>query len=53
MQEGIARLPDGSFVIVQDTGGLLKWKPPSDPFQARDHAGVDSSSANPAKTTDD
>jgi uncharacterized protein YjiK len=32
MQEGIARLPDGTFVIVQDTGGLIKWKPDSDPF---------------------
>ncbi len=32
MQEGITRLPDGSFVIAQDTGGLIKWKPDSDPF---------------------
>jgi len=32
MQEGIARLPDGSFVIVQDVGGLIKWSPESDPF---------------------
>jgi uncharacterized protein YjiK len=32
MQEGIARLPDGGFVIVQDVGGLLKWSPESDPF---------------------
>jgi hypothetical protein len=41
MQEGIARLPDGSFIIVQDTGGLLRWKPPSDPFRAQqDHAGT-------------
>jgi uncharacterized protein YjiK len=32
MQEGIARLPDGSFVIVQDVGGLIRWKPDVDPF---------------------
>lgn len=32
MQEGLARLPDGSFVIVQDVGGLIKWTPESDPF---------------------
>jgi uncharacterized protein YjiK len=32
MQEGIARLPDASFVIVQDVGGLIRWKPESDPF---------------------
>jgi len=32
MQEGIAALPDGSFVIVQDTGGLIKWNPPDNPF---------------------
>lgn len=32
MQEGIARLPDGSFVIVQDVGGLIRWRPDSDPF---------------------
>ena len=32
MQEGIARLPDGTFVIVQDVGGLIKWSPESDPF---------------------
>ncbi|RMF24673.1 MAG: hypothetical protein D6760_02820 [Deltaproteobacteria bacterium] len=34
MQEGIARLPDGSFVIAQDSGGLIKWKPEGDPFAA-------------------
>ncbi len=32
MQEGLARLPDDSFLLVQDTGGLLKWKPLHDPF---------------------
>jgi len=52
MQEGIARLPDGTFVIVQDTGGLLKWKPPSDPFVAQDQAGVDASRGNPVKSSD-
>jgi uncharacterized protein YjiK len=41
MQEGLARLPDGSFVITQDTGGLLKWRPPSDPFgSSQDRAGA-------------
>ena len=34
MQEGITRLPDGSFVIAQDSGGLIKWKPEGDPFKA-------------------
>jgi uncharacterized protein YjiK len=53
MQEGIAHLPDGSFVIVQDTGGLLKWKPPSDPFQAQDRAGIDASRANQPQSPDD
>jgi hypothetical protein len=32
MQEGLALLPDGSFVIAQDTGGLVRWKPTADPF---------------------
>lgn len=41
LQEGIARLRDGSFVIAQDSGGLLRWKPSVDPFAAAaaDHAG--------------
>jgi len=34
MQEGIALLPDGSIVIAQDTGGLIKWYPSTAPFQA-------------------
>jgi uncharacterized protein YjiK len=38
MQEGLARLPDGSFVIVQDTGGLLRWRPASEPFRPSDRA---------------
>ena len=32
LPEGISRLPDGSFIIVQDTGGLIRWKPAKDPF---------------------
>lgn len=32
MQEGLALLPDGSIVIAQDTGGLIRWKPAADPF---------------------
>ncbi|RMD83216.1 MAG: hypothetical protein D6815_07135 [Candidatus Dadabacteria bacterium] len=32
MQEGITRVPGGSFVIAQDSGGLVKWTPPRDPF---------------------
>jgi hypothetical protein len=32
MPEGIALLPDGRFVIAQDTGGMLLWSPPESPF---------------------
>ncbi|HYB98446.1 MAG TPA: SdiA-regulated domain-containing protein [Candidatus Limnocylindrales bacterium] len=32
MPEGLTPLPDGRFVIAQDTGGLLLWAPPTDPF---------------------
>ncbi len=32
MLEGIARLPDGSIVMAQDTGGLIRWTPPTNPF---------------------
>lgn len=32
MPEGIAQLPDGRFVIAQDSGGLLVWKPAGKPF---------------------
>jgi hypothetical protein len=40
LQEGIALLRDGSFVIAQDSGGLLRWKPSTDPFAAAaDRAG--------------
>jgi len=40
LQEGIAPLPDGSFVIAQDAGGLLRWSPSADPFAAAaDRAG--------------
>jgi hypothetical protein len=53
MQEALARLPDGSFVITQDTGGLLKWKPPSDPFERHeDRAGAGSPRALSAKNLD-
>jgi len=45
MQEGITRLPDGSFVIAQDTGGLIKWKPDSDPFAAKADDGSDNDHA--------
>jgi hypothetical protein len=53
MQEGIARLPDGSFVITQDTGGLLRWRPPSDPFgRHEDRAGAGLTGAVSAKKHD-
>ena len=46
MQEGVALLPDGAIVIVQDVGGLLKWTPADDPFApAGDTTNVDRSSA--------
>jgi len=32
MPEGLARLDDGRFVIAQDSGGLVVWRPDSDPF---------------------
>jgi hypothetical protein len=34
MQEGIAAVPAGAYVIAQDTGGLLRWSPDSEPFAA-------------------
>ena len=34
LPEGIAPLPDGRFVIAQDSGGLVVWKPDVDPFAA-------------------
>ena len=34
MQEGIAALPGGAYVIAQDTGGLIRWEPVSEPFAA-------------------
>lgn len=40
MQEGITRIPDG-FVIAQDTGGLIKWIPASDPFASAGSGGDD------------
>ncbi len=32
MPEGLAVLPDGTFVIAQDTGGAVLWKPGHNPF---------------------
>jgi len=32
MPEGIAFVPGGKFVIAQDSGGLVLWTPPADPF---------------------
>ena len=46
MQEGITKLPDGSFAIVQDTGGLIRWFPEADPFAAdNERVHVDDSGA--------
>jgi hypothetical protein len=42
MQEGIAAAPDGVIVIVQDTGGLIKWTPDGDPFVDPSEARVNS-----------
>ena len=42
MQEGIAAIPDGVIVIVQDTGGLIKWTPDGDPFADPSEARVSS-----------
>ncbi|HXC50872.1 MAG TPA: SdiA-regulated domain-containing protein [Candidatus Limnocylindrales bacterium] len=33
MPEGITELPGGRFAIAQDSGGLVVWKPESDPFR--------------------
>jgi hypothetical protein len=46
VQEGIAVLPDGAIVIVQDTGGLLKWTPDGDPFVEADQTGVKAEEKN-------
>ena len=40
LQEGLARLPDGSFIVAQDVGGLLKWSPSTEPFAHAAEAGV-------------
>jgi len=46
MQEGIEMLPDGSFVIVQDTGGLIRWNPAGNPFRdGREQASVSEKAA--------
>jgi uncharacterized protein YjiK len=53
MQEGIEVLPDGSFVIVQDTGGLVKWNPPGNPFtDGGDQASASEKVAKGSKTND-
>lgn len=39
MPEGLARLPDGRWVIAQDTGGLVAWTPDGDPFEEAVAAG--------------
>jgi len=31
LPEGLALLPGGVFIIAQDTGGLIQWKPGEDP----------------------
>ncbi len=33
MPEGIVSVPGGGFVIAQDSGGLIMWNPPVDPFK--------------------
>jgi hypothetical protein len=53
MQEGLARLPDGSFLITQDTGGLIRWRPASDPFAPSANAGDEAKSAARAQTSKD
>jgi len=32
LPEGLALLPGGVFIIAQDTGGLIQWKPGEDPL---------------------
>jgi len=51
MQEGIAPLPGGAYVIAQDTGGLIRWEPVAEPFVGpTDHG---SSTTDHAGTTQD
>ena len=40
MQEGITAIPGGAYVIAQDTGGLIKWEPASDPFTTTSERGT-------------
>jgi len=50
MQEGLTRLPGGAFAIAQDTGGLIEWKPVSDPFAPETKQDVgDKQETHPAK----
>jgi len=39
MPEGVTSLPDGRVIIAQDSGGLLEWSPPSDPFAGEKEVG--------------
>jgi uncharacterized protein YjiK len=50
MQEGIALLPDGGFVIAQDTGSLLKWYPRSNPFDVRTSSNTESEGGRVAES---
>ena len=51
MPEGITKLPDGRFAIAQDSGGLLVWKPVSDPFQGEGAAGPPPADRSKAATS--
>lgn len=48
MPEGIALLPGGKIVIAQDSGGLVLWTPPTDPFAAPSDAAPARADAAPA-----
>lgn len=50
MPEGLTRLPDGSLVIAQDSGGLVLWKPERDPFRGEAATGPPEPKA-PAETS--
>ncbi len=43
MPEGFSPLPGGAFVIAQDSGGLVLWRPPSNPFGAKPSSGAEAS----------
>lgn len=50
MQEGVAILPDGAIIIAQDTGGLIKWYPSTNPFAGTASAGRKSEGASATET---